>query len=170
MHRVRQSSSQLALLILALLGIADAFYLTLAHYDDQVTLACPNTGFVNCAPVLTSKYSYVPGTELPISVPGMAWCLAVAGLALLGIFLGTERRWLRLAEFFWTLLGMFTILYLVYVEIVLVHNLCLWCTVLHALILLMFLIALVQLPRRPLEDDVEEEEVEEQPIIPSEKF
>lgn len=170
MHRVYRSGSQLALLLLAILGMADAFYLTLAHYDEQVTLACPNTGFVNCAPVITSQYSYVPGTSIPISLPGLAWCLAVAGLALIGIFLGAEWRWLRLAEFLWTLLGMFTVLYLVYVEIVLVRNLCLWCTVLHVLILLMFLIALVRLPTRPLQDEEVDELEEEQAAIPSEKL
>lgn len=152
MKQIQRSGTQWALLILAILGMADAIYLTLAHYDDQVVLACPSTGFVNCGPVLTSKYSYVPGTELPISLPGLAWCLVIAGLALVGLFLGAERRWLRLATFFWTLLGMLTVLYLIYVEIVLVRNLCLWCTVLHFLILLMFLISLVQLSSRPLSE------------------
>src|SRR4051794_13369571 len=99
MNRVRRSGAHLALLILALLGIADGVYLTLAHYDEKVVLVCPSTGFINCGPVLTSKYSYVPGTQLPISLPGLAWCLVVVVLALLGLFLGTEQRWLRLTTF-----------------------------------------------------------------------
>lgn len=146
MSLLRRSGGQLALLVLAMLGMADALYLTLAHYDASVSLVCSDSGFINCSRVITSRYSYVPGTSLPISLPGLAWCLVIAGLALLSIFLGTERRWLRLAQFIWTLLGMLTVLYLVYVEIVLLHNLCAWCTVLHVLILLMFLIALVRLP------------------------
>lgn len=156
MNLLRRSGAQLALLILALLGMADAIYLTLAHYDDQVVLACSDSGFVNCARVTTSQYSYVPGTSLPISLPGLGWCLVVAALALVGIFLGRERRWLRVAQFVWTLLGLLTVLYLVYVEIVLLHNLCAWCTVLHILILLMFLIALVSLPARSPSNDEEE--------------
>lgn len=153
MSLFRRAGAQLALLVLAVLGMADAIYLTLAHYDESVTLVCSESGFVNCTRVITSPYSYVPGTALPISLPGLAWCLVIALLALLGLFLGTERRWLRLAQFAWTLLGMLTVLYLVYVEIVLLHNLCAWCTALHALILLMFLIAVARLPARAGEDE-----------------
>src|SRR5581483_7621803 len=116
MNLFRRSGSQLALLILALAGMADAIYLTLAHYDDQISLACPQNAVFNCAHVITSVYSYVPGTSLPISLPGLGWCLVVAVLALAGLFLGAERRWLRVAQFAWTLLGLLSALYLVYVE------------------------------------------------------
>ncbi len=153
MDLFRRSGSQLALLILALAGIADAIYLTLAHYDEQINLACPQNAVFNCAQVITSKYSYVPGTSLPISLPGLGWCLVVAALALTGLIIGVERRWLRIAQFAWTLLGLLTALYLVYVEIVLLHSICIWCSVLHALILSMFLLTLVHLPTRPSADD-----------------
>ncbi|MGH2509799.1 MAG: vitamin K epoxide reductase family protein, partial [Ktedonobacteraceae bacterium] len=136
-------------------GMADAIYLTLVHYDQSVSLVCADSGFINCTRVITSSYSYVPGTSLPISLPGLAWCLIIAGLASLGIFLGIERRWLRFAQFAWTLLGMLTVLYLVYVEIVLLHNLCVWCTVLHGLIFLMFLIALARLPGSAHTDELQ---------------
>jgi uncharacterized membrane protein len=76
--------------------------------------------------------------------------------------LGDERRWLRAAQFVWTLLGMLTVLYLVYVEVVLLRNLCAWCTVLHVLILLMFLLAVVRLPGRFSTDEDEWEEGEEE--------
>lgn len=161
MNLLRRSGAQLALLILALLGVADAIYLTLAHYDEKVVLACSDSGFINCARVTTSPYSYVPGTSLPVSLPGLGWCLVVAALAFAGIILGQERRWLRIAQFVWTLLGLLTILYLVYVEIVRLHNLCIWCTVLHVLILVMFLIALVRLPAR---SPVDEEEWENESV------
>lgn len=146
MSVLRRIGAQVALLVLAALGVADAIYLTLVHYDSQVALVCSDSGFVNCTRVITSKYAYVPGTEIPISLPGLGWCLVLAALAVMGIWLGTERRWLGIAQFVWTLLGMGTVLYLVYVEIVLLHNLCAWCTVLHALIMLAFLIAVVRLP------------------------
>jgi uncharacterized membrane protein len=154
MNLFRRSGSQLALLVLALAGMADAIYLTLVHYNDQISLACPQNAVFNCAHVITSTYSYVPGTSLPISLPGLAWCLVVAALALAGIFLDDEQGWLRITQFAWTLLGLLTALYLVYVEIVLLHNICIWCTVLHALILVMFLLTLVRLPiRRTREDE-----------------
>ncbi len=152
----RRAGVQIALLVLAVLGIADAIYLTLAHYDSQVTLVCSDSGFVNCGRVITSIYSYVPGTALPISLPGLGWCLVLAALAIAGIWLGDERRWLRIAQFVWTLLGMCTVFYLVYVEFILLRNLCAWCTVLHGLILL----AAVRLPGRFSADEEEWEEDE----------
>jgi uncharacterized membrane protein len=161
MNLIRRSGSQLALLILGLLGAADAIYLTIAHYDDQVGVACPSTGVINCANVITSKYSYVPGTSMPITIPGLAWCLVIIALALTGLYVGAGQRWLRIAEFLWTLLGMLTVLYLIYAEIVLIRNICLWCTALHALILIMFLITLFRLRARPLEDEEDWEEEEE---------
>jgi uncharacterized membrane protein len=155
MNLLRRSGPQLALLILGLLGMADAIYLTLAHYDDQVTLVCSDSGFVNCSRVITSQYSYVPGTSLPISLPGLGWCLVVVVLALLGLFLGTERRWLRVTQFVWAALGLLTVFYLLYAEIVKLDNICAWCTVLHALIVVIFLITLTQLRGR--QDDYDEE-------------
>jgi uncharacterized membrane protein len=128
-----------------------------------VTLVCSESGFVNCTQVITSKYAYVPGTALPISLPGLGWCLVLAALAGVGIWLGDERRWLRAVQFGWTLLGMVTVLYLVYVELVLLRNLCIWCTVLHGLILIAFLITVVRLPARfaSYEDEWDEEEEED---------
>ncbi|HEY1350690.1 MAG TPA: vitamin K epoxide reductase family protein [Ktedonobacteraceae bacterium] len=149
MKPLRHAGSQLILLILALLGTGDAIYLTLVHYNSQVELACPENAVFNCTRVTSSVYAYVPGTAVPISLPGLAWCLVAAALALAGLCLGARRLWLRLTQFAWTLLGLLTVLYLVYVEIVLLHSICLWCTVLHLLILLMFLLTLVQLPARP---------------------
>jgi uncharacterized membrane protein len=146
MNLFRRAGVQIAVLVLAVLGIADAIYLTLAHYNEHVALVCSDSGLVNCARVTTSIYSYVPGTSLPITLPGLGWCLVLAGLAIAGIWLGDERRWLRIAQFAWTLLGMLTVLYLVYVEIVLLRSICAWCTVLHILITLAFLLAVVRLP------------------------
>lgn len=162
MSAFRRVGVQIVLLVLAVLGMADAVYLTLAHYDSQVTLVCSDSGFVNCTQVITSKYAYVPGTALPISLPGLGWCLVLAALAVAGIWLGDERRWLRVVQFGWTLLGAATVLYLIYVELVLLRNLCIWCTVLHALIILAFVISVVRLPARfaSSEDEWDEEEEE----------
>lgn len=167
MHLLRRAGSQFALLILALLGTADAVYLTLVHYNDNISLICSDSGFVNCAHVITSRYSYVPGTSLPISLPGLGWCLVVVVLALIGIFAGSERLWLRIVQFVWMLLGLLTVLYLVYVEIVLLQNLCVWCTVLHILILLMFLITLVRLPTSAAEGGEEWRLEEKSEIVSS---
>ena len=59
-------------------------------------------------------------------------------------------------------------LYLVYIEVVVLRNLCAWCTVLHVLIFLAFLVAVVRLPERFSGDEDEwEEEVTESTSTPA---
>ncbi|RAQ95591.1 vitamin K epoxide reductase family protein [Thermogemmatispora tikiterensis] len=140
---LRRSGLQLLVLLLALVGIGDAIYLTIVHYQDA-PLVCPASGAIDCAHVLSSSYAVVPGTTLPISLPGLGWCLILAGLALMSLLRPTEPAWLRPAQFLWSLAGMVTVLYLVYVELVRLHAICLWCTVLHVLILIAFLISLAR--------------------------
>src|SRR5215831_9770853 len=66
---VRREPKLVALLLMAVAGIGIAVYLTLEHFQ-KAPLFCSTTGTVDCAPVLSSAYSVVPGTQLPISVPG----------------------------------------------------------------------------------------------------
>jgi len=81
--------------------------------------------------------------------------LAIAGLRVLQL---QVRRRIQVAQFAWSLLGMLTVLYLLYVEIVILHTICAWCTALHVIILVMFLTTIVQLqtPVDESEADIEE--------------
>nr|BBH95070.1 hypothetical protein KTA_32690 [Thermogemmatispora argillosa] len=141
---LRRSGLQLVVFLLALAGMGDAIYLTIVHYQDA-PLVCPASGAIDCAHVLSSSYAVVPGTTLPISLPGLAWCLILAGLALVSLLRSSEPGWLRPAQFVWSLIGLVTVLYLIYVELVRLHAICLWCTVLHVLIVVAFLISLARL-------------------------
>ncbi len=76
---------------------------------------------------------------------GLGWCVVGAALAISGLYLGPELRWIRVTQFAWALLGMLTVLYLVYVEIVRLRTICAWCTAFHVLILVMFLVTITQL-------------------------
>lgn len=154
MGLLRRSGDQVLLLLLSVVGAGIAIYLTTVHYA-HVPLVCSTTGFIDCARVVSSPYSLVPGTTIPITIPGLAWCVVSAALAIAGLRLLPEHYWVRVAEFIWFLLGIFTALYLVYVELVLLHSLCAWCTALHVIILIMFLVALVRLPRPESEAELE---------------
>jgi uncharacterized membrane protein len=159
---IRRSGGQITLFVLSLLGIAISIYLTTVHYEN-VPLVCSTNGLIDCASVLSSPYSNVPGTTIAITVPGLAWCLAMAGLAFAAWRLWFQHRSLRIAEFALTLVGMVTVLYLVFVELVRLHRICAWCTALHVIILVMFLITVVNLQEPEPEEEFEVEE--EQPII-----
>ncbi len=156
---MRRTWGQIALLTLSLIGAAIAIYLTFVHYQ-QVALVCSSQGFVDCARVLSSTYSNVPGTTLPITIPGLGWILVSALLAIV-IWRAPERRNLLIVQCVWMGLGLLAVFYLVYVELVRLHTLCAWCTGFHVVILAMLLLSVFQLQNGTSE---EEEDREETPI------
>jgi uncharacterized membrane protein len=142
---VRDEPGSVAIALMALAGLAISIYLTTVHYAG-VPLVCTNTGTVDCSAVTTSKYSVVPGTNLPITIPGMLWFVVSGGLAIYALVLHWRQRpepkRLRLLQLLWGGAGLAFVLYLVYAEIVLIHRICEWCTVVHVLTLATFLVAL----------------------------
>ncbi|HLW03601.1 MAG TPA: vitamin K epoxide reductase family protein [Ktedonobacterales bacterium] len=146
---------QWCVLRLALVGAGIAIYLTTVHYA-QVPLLCSAQGVVNCERVTSSSYSVVPGTTLPITLPGLAWFLVSAALAVGGI--RTRAHWLRLVQLVWMILGIATVMYLVYVELVILHTLCLWCTAVHIIIFVSLLLAIVEYVLSGQEEPETEEE------------
>ncbi len=125
------------LMALSVAGFGVAAYLTTVHYAN-VPLFCSASGLVDCSKVVTSQFSVVPGTSVPITVPGMAFFLVSLGLAL-AQYLRPQRASLRQAHFGWACLGLLAVFYLVFVELVELHHICLWCTGVHVLILLTLL-------------------------------
>jgi uncharacterized membrane protein len=166
MKLLQRSRSQVLLLALSLLGAGIAIYLTSVHYANA-PLVCSESGIINCAHVLSSSYAVIPGTSLPITIPGLGWCLVSAALAIAGLYAVT-RQWqrrIRLAQFAWALSGLLAVLYLVYVEIVRLRTICAWCTAFHALILLIFLITLVQVQSLPSTSEAERETGGEEEVV-----
>jgi len=72
------------------------------------------------------------GTSLPTSAAGIVWFAY-------STFLWTRR--FGLVQLVWSALGMIAALYLVFLEIVKLGAICLWCTGAHVLVLVIFLIA-----------------------------
>lgn len=116
----------------SLAGLAISVYLTVVHYST-VPLACPASAVVNCEQVLSSRYAVIGESGIPTSAAGIVWFAVSAALVLL------RRRRALLA---WSSIGLATALFLVYVEIVRLGAVCIWCTAAHAMVLLIFLIAL----------------------------
>jgi uncharacterized membrane protein len=123
--------ARMAALGLSLAGIGVSIYLTLLHYAGIVP-ACPESGTINCEAVLTSSYSVIAGTTIPTSAAGIVWFAVSAALW------GWRAGPLHL---FWSAIGLATALYLVFVELVLIRVICLWCTAAHVLVFALALIA-----------------------------
>jgi uncharacterized membrane protein len=141
---VRHQPLLVAMVAIALVGVGISIYLTTIHYA-HVAPVCSVGGIINCSSVLKSRFSTVPGTSIPITIPGMVWFLVSGALAVIGlvrIWRGQdEPERLRLYQLLWAAGGMLFVLYLVYAEIVQLHNICEWCTGIHILTLATFILA-----------------------------
>ena len=120
------------MLAISVAGIAVSIYLTLLHYQGIVP-ACPISGHINCDAVLSSRYGVIAGTTVPTSAAGIVW------FAVSAVLWARQPGRLLLG---WSALGLVTVLYLVFIEIVQIGAICLWCTAIHVLVLVLFLVAL----------------------------
>lgn len=149
---LRRDRAAVALLIFAVAGTAISAYLTALHYADAVPV-CTARGPVDCAGVLQSRWSTVPGTTVPVTVPGLLWFLVSGGLAAVALRVAStgaaEPRGLRAAHVLWASLGMVAVFYFVYAEMVELHRICEWCTAIHLLVLASLLAALLRLQPAP---------------------
>lgn len=124
-------------LVLSLAGLGMSIYLTVEHFLNGSSLACPNTGVVNCAKVTTSPQSVVFG--IPVPVLGLlffAWMIAVTSPPAWRSP-RPELRWIRLLS---VIVGIGFVLYLIYAELVLIGNICLECTSIHVITFALFVL------------------------------
>ncbi len=126
-----------AVFSLCLGGIAAAAYLFYAHLTDPAVLVCPANGAINCAKVTTSAQSRFIG--IPVSFLGLAFFIVYAALNYPRLF---ASRLLGIVRFFMAVGSMAFVLWLVYAELLIVNAICLWCTAVHVITLLVFLLVL----------------------------
>ncbi len=115
---------------LAVLGVGVSAYLTFEHYSASATLACPETGVINCVKVTSSSYSTLLG--VPVALLGLLYFVAMVALCVPPAWRsrsGAVHR-LRLAA---VTGGAVFVLYLVWAELFRIDAICLWCTVVHVL-------------------------------------
>jgi len=128
---------QLTTWILALAGLGVSIYLTIAHFNTSVTLACPATSTINCEKVTTSPESYAFG--IPVAVLGLAFYvfLAVVNSPWAWRITWPPLRWVRVGSM---VVGMVFVLYLIYAELFSIGAICLWCTSVHVITFALFVL------------------------------
>jgi uncharacterized membrane protein len=134
---------------LAVLGLALSTYLTYVHYSDPRALSCPDTGVINCTKVTTSPESVLLGF-LPVALAGALYFLVVTVLVLPAAWRARSVAVARL-RIAAAVAGVGMVCYLVYVEAVKVHALCLYCTGVHVITFLLFVAILGTWIAGPLE-------------------
>lgn len=132
-------ASRLLRVALTVAGLAVSIYLTAVHYDASVPLACGHAGIVDCAQVVTSPESVWFG--LPVAAWGLLWFAVMLILVLLRPGPGNWR-----ATTAWTIAGGVVVVYLVYLELLVIGSICLWCTAVHVLVLTLLALQVLSAP------------------------
>jgi uncharacterized membrane protein len=126
-------------LVLAVAGLAVSAYLTFEHFTDNSTLACSIGGVVDCAKVTTSAWSYVLG--IPVAVLGLVFFAITTALCLPRVW-RSPTAWLDAARLGWLTVGLGMALYLVWAELYRINAICLWCTAVHVITFVLWIVVL----------------------------
>ncbi|WP_427893337.1 vitamin K epoxide reductase family protein [Kribbella sp. GL6] len=135
-----------ATLAVSIAGLAVAAYLTYEHFTAGTTLACPDTGVVNCAKVTSSQYSKVFG--IPVALLGLLFFVGMTALSIPPMW-RTPSPWPGRLRLVGVLTGVVFVCYLIWAELFQINAICLWCTVVHALTLVLFGLVIVRLALLP---------------------
>ena len=125
-------------LALSLAGLGVSIFLTIAHYTTTSILVCSSKGYVDCTKVTTSAQSMVFGV-LPVAVLGLAFYVFMTAV-------NSPWGWrMRMPVVWWArigsaVVGIGFVLYLLYAEIIQIGNICLWCTSVHVITFLLFVL------------------------------
>ncbi len=136
------------------LGLGVAGYLTYEHFTSSTTLACSDNSVVNCLKVTTSSYSSVAG--VPVAVLGLVFFAVMLVLQLPPMWRRPEPA-VRIGRLAWSVVGLGTVLYLLYAELFSIDAICLWCTAVHVLTLLLFGTTVYATSAYPGPEDVDED-------------
>jgi uncharacterized membrane protein len=128
----------IAATIISIVGLGVAIYLTYEHFTGSKGLTCPlGGGAINCLAVTTSKESVVFG--IPVALLGLFFFVPMIALSLPWAW-RTSRRYVAQARLAMSVIGIGFVFYLVYAELFEIRSICIWCTSVHVLTLLLFII------------------------------
>jgi len=132
-----------AALVLSIAGLGVSTYLTITHFLPGA-LVCSGSGLVNCARVTTSRQSYFLG--VPVAIWGLAFYVAMT-VANLPVLWRMQDRRVHILRLLMAIGGMGFVLYLVSAELLIIKNICLWCTAVHAITFLLFVLMVATVPQ-----------------------
>jgi uncharacterized membrane protein len=128
---------QLTTFVLALAGLGVSIYLTIAHFTESALAGCSEKGLINCTRVTTSPQSYVFG--IPVAVLGLAFFVFVAAIMSPWAW-QAARREIHLLRIASMVVGIGMVIYLVYAEFIIIGSICLYCTSVHVITFVLFVL------------------------------
>ena len=123
--------------IWAFLGFLDATYLTIKHYTDGFA-ACTISG---CEQVLTSNYAAIG--PVPVSGIGIIYYLSLLVLAIIYL----DRQWAKALQLLLITsgIGLLATAYLVWLQLFVIHAICLYCAFSALSTLIIFVLSFIKL-------------------------
>lgn len=126
------------LIVLAVMGLIDAGYLTWEHYS-QVIPPCPANPsiWVDCGVVLRSKYAVMGGVPLAV------WGVVNYGLLLVWLIVArlTRKFWAKILILGQTFVGLTASIYFVYLQLGVIKSICTYCMVSALVSLILFILS-----------------------------
>ncbi len=132
----------IATLVLSVAGLGIATYLTITHFD-KVALVCSDSGAINCTKVTTSPQSVIFG--IPVAMLGLAFFIPMIALCLPPAWRSADRR-IHLARLILSVTGVGMIIYLIIAELFIIKAICLWCSGVHVITFLLFVVIVTASP------------------------
>jgi len=93
--------------------------------------------------VTTSPQSEIFG--IPVAMLGLAFFVPMLLLCLPAAWRSTDRR-IHLARLVWSVVGLGTIVYLIVTELFVIKAICLWCSGVHLITFLLFVLTVTTAP------------------------
>ena len=167
----------IATTIIAVLGLGVSGYLTWGHYFDQASInnPCPlgkTTTAICCGCVTTSAQSMIFG--LPVALYGLLYFVAMIAICL-PVAWRSPSMWIARLRLVGAVAGMGMVLYLISMEAFVIHHVCIYCSVVHLLQFVLFLLIVTGWQDTGWaasywDDDLEEgsedyEETEPEPVV-----
>lgn len=134
--------AQAATLILSVIGVCLSTYLTITHFEPGA-LVCTSNGFIDCAKVTTSAESSILG--IPVAILGLANYLVMTGFNTPWAW-RSKLRWVHVTRFALGIISMCFVLWLIYAELIIIGNICLYCTGVHITTFLLFVVLMIVCP------------------------
>lgn len=131
-------------ILLAGLGLLISVYMTIFKLTANESMCLGNGG---CSVVNNSIYSQISG--IPVAVLGIFGYAAILGTLVLTKYSGFIQRYSVTLVFGMALAGFLFTLYLIYVEVELIHALCPFCITSQVGTILLFIVSVIRLAREP---------------------
>ena len=129
---------------LAILGTLVSIYMTIFKLTDNAKMCLGNGG---CTVVNSSRYSEVSG--IPVALIGVGGYLVILAVLYFENRMKVLKQNGTLVVFGLALVGFLFTIYLIYVELALIHALCPFCVTSQITMTILFILSVIRLVRQP---------------------